>query len=136
MGRNRNTNDPKRILEQDQHWEILEINIENKNREQATNYSEDARANIENLDTDYTNPNIKKVTNEQKYFNLHERAQLLSILRANIQAFQGKRDKCTSSLVYFELCQIFSYPVLIIRSNKERSSEVSRTRSAVSNKVF
>ena len=34
------------------------INIENKNREQVINYSQDARANVEILDANYIKPNI------------------------------------------------------------------------------
>ena len=49
------------------HWNKTSIgsfwkfNIENKNREQVTNYSQDARANVEILDANYIKPNIENV---------------------------------------------------------------------------
>ena len=91
------------------HWNktnignFWKVNIETKNREQVTNYSDNARTNMEILDTNYTKPNIEKVANEQKHLTLQERALLLSVLRANIKAFQGKRGKWTGSPVSFEL---------------------------------
>ena len=46
------------------------INIENKNREQVPNNSQDARANVEILVTNYIKPNIENVANEQQYLTL------------------------------------------------------------------
>ena len=77
------------------------VNIEAKNREQVTNYSENARTNIEILDANYTKANLETVANEQKHLILQERAQHLAILRANIQDFQGKRGKWTGSYIFF-----------------------------------
>ena len=75
------------------HWNktnignFWKVNIETKNREHVTNYSENARTNMEILDANYTKLNIEKVANEQKHFTVQERAQLLAILRANIKYF-------------------------------------------------
>ena len=91
------------------HWNktrignFWKINIENKNREQVINYSQDASANVEILDAYYIKSNIENVANEQQHLTLQERAQLLSILRANIEAFQRKRGKWTGSPISFEL---------------------------------
>ena len=90
------------------HWNktsignFWKLNIKNKNREKVTNYSQDARANII-LDTNYTKPDIETVVNEQRRLTLQEKGLLLSVLRANIQAFQGKRGKWTGSPVSFRL---------------------------------
>ena len=103
------------------------INIENKNREQITNYSQDARANVEILDANYIKPNIENIANEQQHLTLQERAQLLSIVHANIQAFQGKRGKWTGSPVSFELKPFCAKPFRIPHSLKETmKKEVTR----------
>ena len=111
------------------HWNktsignFWKLNIENKNRENVTNY---ARANII-LDANYTKQDIIKVANEQKHLTLQERGLLLSVLRANIQAFQGRRGKWTGSPVSFELNEgeTLSYPVFTKSNNEKINGEVS-----------
>ena len=61
------------------HWNktsigsFWKINIENKNREQVTNYSQDARANVKILHVNYIKPNIENVVNDQAHLTLQER---------------------------------------------------------------
>ena len=120
------------------HWNktsignFWKLNIENKNREKVTNYSQDARANII-LDANHTKPDIEKVANEQNHLILQEICLVLSALRANIQAFQGERGKWTGSPISFELnegekpfyAKPFRIPHSLQKNNEERSGEVS-----------